>query len=124
MNSVMSNEKYLNRLVSKILTSTNVSTNTVLPINGNGKELFTVANLLHFGDYRLNINNPISIIPSDKKLESLIGLKVIATNEGEEEAEIVFDNGYKLLVDMRDEVYYDPEAMYLSGPDNFWVVWN
>jgi hypothetical protein len=120
----METEKYLNRLIGKTLTSTNLSTSTVLPINGNGKELYTIANSLHFEDYRLDINNPISIVPVEKELELLIGLKVIATEERKEEAEIIFDNGNKLLIDMRDEVYYDPESMVLNGPDNFCAVWN
>lgn len=118
------NEKYLNRLIGKRLLSTRISTSTVLPINGNGKELYTIANSLHFEDYRLDINNPITFIPADKDLESLIGLKVIGTDERKEEAEIIFDNGFKLIVNMRDEVYYDPESMVLNGPNSFCAVWN
>lgn len=120
----MSDEKYLNRLTGKRLTSFDISTSTVLPINGNGKEVYTIANALYFEDYQLNINNPISITPSDKELQDLVDQKVMATDERKDEAEIVFANGTKILVDMRDEVYYDPEAMYLIGPNNFWVVWN
>ena len=120
----MYKQKYLNRLVGKILTSINISTSTVLPINGNGKELYTIANALCFEDYQLNINNPISILPLNKELKDLVHLKVVATDERKEQAEIIFEGGYKILVDMRDEAYYDPEAMYLTGPDNFWVVWN
>ena len=121
---MLDKQKYLNRLVGKILTSINISTSTIFPINGNGRELFTIANTLHFEEYQLEINNPISILPIGKELEDLVHLKVIGTDEREKEAEIVFDGGYKLLVDMRDEVYYHPEAMYLHGPDSFWVVWN
>ncbi|MDB5232366.1 MAG: hypothetical protein JWN76_3171 [Chitinophagaceae bacterium] len=111
-------------MIGKRLLSTRISTSTVLPINGNGKELYTIANSLHFEDYRLDINNPITFIPADKDLESLIGLKVIGTDERKEEAEIIFDNGFKLIVNMRDEVYYDPESMVLNGPNSFCAVWN
>lgn len=120
----MSNENYLNRLVGRFLKSANLTTSTVLPVNGEGKELYTIANSLYFDEYRLDINNPISIVPSDKSLGSMTGAKVISTDERKEEAEILFDNGYKILIDMRDEVYYDPESMVLNGPDNFCAVWN
>jgi hypothetical protein len=120
----MSKQEYLNRLVGKVLTSVNVSPSTILSIIENGKALYTITNTLYFEDYRLNINNPISILPVAKELDDLVHLKVVATKERKKEAEIVFDSGYKLIVDMRDEGYYDPEAMYLTGPDNFWVVWN
>src|ERR1700740_2993845 len=120
----MNNDKYLNRLIGKSLISTSISTSTILPLNGNGKELYTIANSLHFEDYRLDINNPISFIPADKDLESLIGLKVIATDERKEEAEIIFNNGFKLIIDMRNEAYYDPESMVLNGPNSFCAVWN
>lgn len=87
------------------------STNTVLPINGNGKELCTIANTLYFQDYQLDVYNPISIFPTGKQLNELIRQKVVATDERQEEAEIIFDDGYKMLVYMRNEAYYGPEAI-------------
>lgn len=110
------------------MTSTSIGTSTIFPINGNTDDgtgvKFTIDNILYFEDFQLNINNPISLTPLDKELDNLIGLKVIETDERKEEAELVFENGYRLVVNMRDEVYYGPEAMSLNGPNGFCVVWN
>lgn len=125
----MEAEQYLNRLVGEILVSTDISTNTIYPINDSAKEsatnaLFTLSNVLHFREYDLHINNPITITPYGKELSNLIGQKVIYTVEKPKEASIVFEGGDKIWVNMSDEVYFDPEAMVLNGPNGFWVVWN
>ena len=121
-------EAYLKRLIGKLFVSAEINTNTIVAINEvveNGKsEILTLSNTLFFEDYRLNVYNPISVIPADKIVGDLIGCKVTLTDERLNEAEIQFDNGYKLIINMRDEVYFDPEARCLYGPNNFWVVWN
>lgn len=78
---------------------------------------------LFIEEYRLNINNPYSIMPEHIGIADLIGLIVVSTVKRDFDAEIVFDNGCSLIIDMRDEVYTDPEAMVLYCP-GFWAVWN
>jgi hypothetical protein len=120
----MQKQSYLNKLIGKKLTSTDINTSTAFAINKpNDKGRMSIVLHLIFEDYRLEIYNPIKIFP-DKKLDDMVKLRVVETLETEYQAELVFETGYKLIVDMRDEVYSDPEAMCLSGPDNFWVVWN
>ncbi len=125
----MENEQsYLRRLLGKTFTKTEMATSTTFPIENSrdypndGRMEITL--LIFFEDYNLEIFNPITIIPNDKELLDFIGLKVIDTGETKDEAELIFDNGYKIIVNMRNDVYYGPEAMCLNGPDNFWVVWN
>ena len=119
--------KNLKKLIGRVLISTEISTNTIVAINGdveNDKSaILTLSNVLYFKDYTLHINNPISIVPSDKVLNDLIGYKVKNTIERLHEVEIQFSYGFKLIINMRDEIYYDPEAMCLHGPDNLIVVW-
>ena len=124
----MGKEKYLNRLIGKKLMSVSISTNTIVAINGKNEkknsDKFTLSNVLNFDDYNLHIYNPITIEPSNKELNDLIGDIVVNTDERENDAEILFDSGCKLLVNMQAEAYYDPEAMSLYGPNSFFVVWN
>jgi hypothetical protein len=124
----MSNEKYLSQLIGKSLASTAIDTSTIFGINQSNEDSpngqLIISNILYFESYSLHIYNPISISPSDKELEDLVGHKVIATDERAKEAELAFDNGYMLLINMQDEVYYGPESMCLYGPNNFLVVWN
>lgn len=119
----MKSEQYLDRLIGKVLIDAELITATLVPINGIGRELFTIANSLHFEDYRLTVNNPMIIRPSDRSLKSLLGLKIIATMENEQEAQLTLDNGSIILIDLRDEAYFDPEAMVLKGPNNFCAIW-
>ena len=43
----------------------------------------------------------------------------------DEYADLLFDNGFRFIVDLRDEAYSgDPEAMCLNGPNNLIVVWD
>lgn len=115
---------YLNNIIGKTLNSSSISTSTVIPLNQNGKELLTIANSLMFEDFRLDINNPVTIEPNNKSFEDLIGEYVIAIKEDSKEIELKFSNNAKLKINMRDEVYYDPEAMVLYGPNDLCVVWN
>lgn len=77
----------------------------------------SISNQICFEDYRLNIYNTINIFPSDKAIIDFIGLKVLDTYETKEEAALIFQNNYKVLVNLRDEAYSDPDAMYLTGPN-------
>jgi hypothetical protein len=115
---------YLNNIIGKVLTSANISTNTVIPLNQNGKELLTIANSLVFEEFRLDINNPITLEPNNVLLEELVGAHILAVNENSEEIKLEFSNQVKLRINMRDEAYYDPEAMVLYGPNDLCVVWN
>jgi hypothetical protein len=119
---------YIERLIGKFVTDTKMGTSTTYPIGENSDDLdfknIEIELVIFFEDYYLNIYNPITIIPSEKELLDFIGLKVIAISETKKEMELVFDNGYKILIDLRNEVYNGPEAMCLSGPNNFCVVWD
>lgn len=66
----------------------------------------------------------MKISPSDKVVSDFVGLKVFKAYETKDDTILIFSDDYKIVVDLRDEAYSDPEAMYLIGPDNFWVVWN
>ena len=119
---------HLERLIGKTVTNTGMGTSTTYSI-GKSKDdpddIRTEIELnIFFEDYYLNIYNPITIIPSEKELLDFTGLSLIATSETKDEAELIFDNSYRIIIDLRDEAYYGPEAMCLSGPDNFWAVWN
>ena len=89
-------QTYLNRLVGERLRTTELTTSTLLPINGNGKEILVVANSLIFEEYSLQINNPISISPNHKILEDLIDLRVEKAIEGEDFAAILFEGNFTL----------------------------
>jgi hypothetical protein len=121
-------ESYLKLLIGETLTHTAYNTSTVLPINTKQKENLP-ANIslfiqLLFEKYRLNIYNTVDITPPEKVVNDFIGLRVVDVCETNEAAILFFESGFKITVDLRDEAYSDPEAMYLAGPENFWVVWN
>jgi hypothetical protein len=123
----MEKEYCLKRLIGKVVNKTEISSSIIIGRNmkaddPNRERTFVMLQLF-IEDYILNISNPITIIPSYKELPDLEGLKIIAVHETDEEAELIFDNGNRLIVDMRDEAYEGPEAIYLTGPDGFWVVW-
>ncbi|HET6994903.1 MAG TPA: hypothetical protein VFI06_07965 [Chitinophagaceae bacterium] len=125
----MDNENsYLKHLVGKAVTKTQMTTSTTFALENNKTDKsdprMEIALGIFFEDFYLEIYNPIEIIPSDKGLDDFRGLTVVVAKEDNDEAGLIFNNGYKILINMRDEAYYGPEAMYLSGPDNFFVVWN
>jgi hypothetical protein len=111
-------KKYLDRLIGKKLIDARFSTSTIFPLK-KGELKIPVSPLieliLYFQDYILTIFSPISILPSDKAVNDLIGFEIIETNESIYKAELVFDNKSKIEVDMRAEAYFGPEAMELSG---------
>ncbi|MCW3117918.1 MAG: hypothetical protein JWM28_2000 [Chitinophagaceae bacterium] len=125
----MGNEKsYLDRIIGKSVTKTDINTSTIIAIReieaDPVDERMSISIQLYFEDYLLNIYNPIKILPADKQLEDFIGLKLISAEEKKEEIKLVFNNNYSLIVNMREDVYFDPESMTLYGPNNFCAVWN
>lgn len=124
---IQKDQTYLKLLIGKKVSKTEHSTNIIIPIK-DVVESSTINTSIYiqvyFEDYRLNIYNLISISPQGKIIADIVGLTVIEAYESDEEAVLIFNNEYKLIVNMRDEAYSDPEAMYLAGPNNFWVVWN
>ena len=119
---------YLEQLIGKAVTKTDITTSTTIGIRKTkdepSNEKMEITLQLFLEDYLLNIYDPITIIPANKELLDFISLKVIAVSETKEEAELIFDNGYKVIINMREEVYFGPEAMCLYGPDDFCAVWN
>ncbi|HEY4194265.1 MAG TPA: hypothetical protein VGM63_01935 [Mucilaginibacter sp.] len=122
------NISYLKLLIGKSVTGTEYNTSAIIPVNSNKSDSppirMSIFVHVHFEDYRLHIYNTIHVLPSGKTMNDFVGLYVKDAYETKEEAVLMFENDYKIVVDMRDEAYSDPEAMYLSGPDNFWTVWN
>ena len=119
---------HLERLIGKIVTDFAIGNSITYGLKGKygepPSEITEIEISLFFEDHFLHIYNPISILPSDRELMDLIGLKVISTSEAQFECELIFDNGARLIIDMRDEVYNGPEAMNLVGPNNFLAIWN
>lgn len=121
-------QTYLTRLIGSIIQKTDTDITTVVAIKMHKDDEESVKMIigiqLYFEEYILNIYNPAKITFHDTALNNLIGLKVIEVNETKESAELMFDNGCKLIVNMKEEAYEGPEAMALYGPNDFWVVWN
>lgn len=127
-NYIMETLSYLKKLIGKTVTKTDIKTSSVSPITKFKVETINIKTSiviqLHLEDYLLNINNQITISPDYKEFNDLKGLKIIATDESNEEVKLTFSNGTVLYVNLRDEAYWDPEAMCLYGPDNFFIAWN
>jgi hypothetical protein len=120
---------YLKLLVGKIVSSAEYNTSTVAPIgtmkNSDASLIKTSISIqVYFEEYRLSIYNKIRVLPPNKEINDFIGLKVLDAFETTGEAVLIFQHGCKIIIDLRDEAYSGPEAMYLSGPDHFWFVWN
>lgn len=121
-------EKYLKLLIGKSVTATDSYTNFVIPrdkelqANNNYYHSISESTQLIIEEYGLDLINPFIITPSVNDINDLTGLVIVDTHEYAESAELVFNNGSKLILDMRDEVYTGPEAMVLHGP-NFLAVW-
>lgn len=73
----------------------------------------------------LSIFNAVSWSgPAGAELSSIKERRVTETEEREESAQLVFDDGSVLTVDLRDSAFADPEAMVLRIPGGPIVVWN
>lgn len=121
-------ESQLSILIGKFVTDNRFSTSTTAFIRNDEadpKEVrVTLSVQLYFGEYILNINNPITILPGNLNLDNLVGREVRMVMETNVEAILIFTENVKVIVNLRDEAYHDPEAMTLYGPNNFCIVWN
>lgn len=81
---------------------------------------------LHFDDgTSLSVFNAASWSgPSGEKLSSINGRRVTEAQELEEDAQLAFDDGSVLEIDLRDSSFIDAEAMILRIPGAPIVVWN
>lgn len=124
----MEKESYIKKLVGKVVSKIEMGSSTTYAIglenNNPNFERSEIELSISFEDYFLNIYNPITIFPSEKELLDFVGLKVIFANENNMECELIFDSGFKIVIDLNPNVFYGPEAMSLVGPSNFIAVWN
>ena len=124
------NKSYLKYLIGKIVKDISVDINSVYSLKkkkeDKSEHQMSVYTQFYFDDYRLDVYNKSEIIGGlNINSKDLVGLKVIETNETDERVELVFDNGYIFIIDLRDEAFSsDPDAMCLEGPNNLIVVWN
>jgi len=127
---MINNKSYLKNLIGQSIKNIDVDINTVVSLkekkDDRPDQLMSVCTQIYFDKYRLDIYSKTKIIGAiNITIKDLEGSKVIETNETNEIAELFFDNGNKLIIDLRDEGYSsDPEAMCLQGPDNLIVVWD
>lgn len=124
------NKSYLKKLIGQSIKSVDFDINTIATLkekkDDQSEQHMSVYTQLYFDQYRLDIFNKTKIVGGiNLANKDLVGLKVIGTSETDENAELIFDNSYRLLIDLGDEVYNgEPEAMCLQGPDNLIVVWD
>jgi hypothetical protein len=121
-------DSYLLLVVGKTVTDIEYNLATVASINPpEGRAARPAQSIylqLKLQEYTLHIYNHFTTYPVEGDIDKYLGLKVIEVAESNTEVKLIFDNGSKIIVDLRDEAYTDPEAMYLRGPNNFAVVWN
>lgn len=124
----MKSASYLENLAGLTIRNVQTEIDHTIPIataKEKGDDVFSAYIQLYFDGYILNIYNTFEIIPDGgMDLKKLIGLKTISANETKEEAELLLDNGKVIKINLRDEAYTGPEAMFLKGPDELFVVWN
>ena len=124
------NKSYLKYLIGRTLNSITVDINSVYALKkkkeDESEHQMSIYTQFYFEDYRLDVYNKSEIIGGlNINSKDLVGFKVIETNETDERVELVFDNGYIFIIDLRDEAFSsDPDAMCLEGPNNLIVVWN
>lgn len=108
------NQHYLKRLEGLVI-------DTVL--SSNGEEPTSGQHVLRIGDYTLNVMNRFELIGIDK-LDHVKGLRIEAVLEVEDAITVMLQNSIRIVVDLRDEAYFGPEALVLHGPNELIVVWN
>ena len=118
----------LGRLIGCVIRKIDVDVATFTELKSNNDDVDTNKTVdgiqLQFEEYTLSIYKPIKISDSDAILNDLLGLKIVAAIETKESAELYFNNGWRLIVNMKDNTFAVPESMILYGPDDFGVVWN
>jgi hypothetical protein len=78
--------------------------------------------LLFEGGGILRIQQPHVASPALDERSALVRATVTAVRSGTESAEIAFDNGLRLVLDLRDERYAGPEAFVMELPGRPIVV--
>lgn len=75
----------------------------------------------------LSVYNPCEVRgpepESGQTVTSVVGRRLLAAKTPPGLIELHFDEGWKVTVDIRDEVYTGPEAMVLHRPGKSPVVW-
>ena len=120
---------YLNLLIGRRVIKINTSLNTVYPIDevDESKIISIVTTVIHFdGEYSLVIDNPHEVASKEETIElnNLVDKWIISVIEEEHIRKLFFQDDITLTIDLRDEAYYGPEALSLSGPNDLSVVWN
>lgn len=92
-------KSYLKYLIGQTVRTINTDINTLSSLKRDkdnlGEEVMSVYTQMNFDEYRLNIYNKSEIV-GRVDIKDLIGLTVIDSNETNENAELVFNNGYRL----------------------------
>ena len=127
---MLKNKSYLNYLIGEVIIDVSVDVSTFSQLTKAAEDesttVMSVNTQILFNQYRLDIYNKMEIIGRiNVHIKDLVGLRVIDINETNEMAELFFDNGFKLVIDLINEAgTIDPETMCLQGPDNLIVVWD
>lgn len=127
---MLKNKSYLNYLIGEAINDVSVDVSTFSQLTKAAEDesttVMSVNTQILFNQYRLDIYNKMEIIGRiNVHIKDLVGLRVIDINETNEMAELFFDNGFKLVIDLINEAgTIDPETMCLQGPDNLIVVWD
>jgi hypothetical protein len=79
--------------------------------------------LFFSADILLSIYNLYFFHPSPCSIESLLTKRVDNVIETSEFVEIIFDNGFKMIIDLREEAFSGPEAMLLRVKKDELIVW-
>lgn len=123
-------KSYLTHLIGQTIQNVEAGINSVISLKKKNEEksdeVTSVYTQILFNEYRLDIYNKAEIIgPNKNKINELVGRKVIDAHETNENAELIFDNNYRLIIDLREDAFgSDPEAMCLLGPNDLIVVWD
>ena len=103
---------------------THIPLDAPVPFPESGQVVIT--RVIAFEDYQLRISNPVRVtgIDGSPELSALLGKMVSRIEDNERAAQIGFNNGLQLEVDLSDEGFIGPEAMVLHGPNDLIVVWS
>ena len=123
------NQDYLNRLVGLVIEDFSSSVINYHPIDSNVSSTSEMGPKdvpgyqLKVGPYALTILNHFKL-KGIQDLHQSKGLRVLHVVESKDEVIIELQNLIEIVVNLRDEAYYGPEALILEGPGDLIVVWN